>query len=66
MFSDGSFFSDGFFFQMVRELIGSGGKLMVDCNQKWEVDAAVKWVRELSPSDIYWIEEPTHPDDIIG
>jgi L-fuconate dehydratase len=38
----------------------------VDANQRWEVDEAIRWVRELAPFGIRWIEEPTSPDDIMG
>lgn len=39
---------------------------MVDANQKWEVQEAVDWMRELSVFEPLWIEEPTSPDDILG
>lgn len=39
---------------------------MVDANQIWEVNEAVKWMEKLSEFNILWIEEPTSPDDILG
>lgn len=51
---------------MVRELIGNDRKLMVDANQVWEVPQAIRWIRALSHVDLYWVEEPTSPDDISG
>ena len=51
---------------LVRELIGDDRKLMVDANQVWEVPEAIKWIKELSDFDLYWVEEPTSPDDILG
>ncbi len=51
---------------MVRELIGSDRRLMVDANQVWEVPEAIAWIKELSDWDLHWVEEPTSPDDIRG
>ena len=51
---------------MVREAIGPSHKLMIDANQKWNVDEAIARVRELSRFDLWWIEEPTSPDDVLG
>ena len=39
---------------------------MVDANQVWDVDQAIEWSRELAAFDLWWIEEPTSPDDILG
>jgi L-fuconate dehydratase len=39
---------------------------MVDANQKWDVDEAIKWMKELAEFKPLWIEEPTSPDDILG
>ncbi len=52
--------------RLVRKLIGENRTLMVDANQVWEVDEAIEWVKALSEFGIYWIEEPTSPDDILG
>jgi L-fuconate dehydratase len=51
---------------IVREEIGSGRRLMIDANQVWEVDEAIRWVKALAPFDPWWIEEPLSPDDILG
>lgn len=39
---------------------------MVDANQIWDVNQAVEWMKELAEFKLYWIEEPTSPDDAIG
>ena len=39
---------------------------MVDANQKWDVDEAITWMKELAPYKPLWIEEPTSPDDVLG
>jgi L-fuconate dehydratase len=51
---------------LVREAIGPSHKLMIDANQRWNVDEAIARVRELSRFDLWWIEEPTSPDDVLG
>ena len=50
----------------VREFLGSDKKLMVDVNMKWSVEKALRAVRAFEKYDIYWIEEPTIPDDVDG
>ena len=50
----------------VREEIGPDRKLMVDANQVWDVDQAIEAMKALAEFDLWWIEEPTSPDDILG
>ncbi|MCY4177708.1 MAG: L-fuconate dehydratase [Endozoicomonadaceae bacterium] len=52
--------------RIAREIIGPERKLMIDANQRWEVNQAIEWVKALEPFDIWWIEEPTSPDDVLG
>jgi L-fuconate dehydratase len=51
---------------MVREEIGPERKLMVDANQVWDVDEAIRHIEQLAGFDLWWVEEPTSPDDILG
>jgi len=51
---------------LVRKEIGLARKLMIDANQKWDVDEAIARVRDLAKYDLFWIEEPTSPDDVLG
>ncbi|HEY7288375.1 MAG TPA: L-fuconate dehydratase [Vicinamibacterales bacterium] len=51
---------------LVREQIGPSHKLMIDANQRWDVNEAIEAVRALSRFDLWWIEEPTSPDDVLG
>jgi L-fuconate dehydratase len=51
---------------LVRESIGPDRKLMLDANQRWDVDDAVAAMQELALFDPWWIEEPTSPDDVLG
>jgi L-fuconate dehydratase len=52
--------------EIIREEIGYDVKLMMDANQKWEVDEAIESMQALAHFDPWWIEEPTGPDDILG
>ena len=52
--------------KIARDTIGPDIKLMIDANQVWDTNTAIDWVNELSGFDIYWIEEPTSPDDILA
>jgi len=49
-----------------REAVGRDIRIAVDANQRWDVQAAIDWMRQLAAYDPYWIEEPTSPDDILG
>ena len=51
---------------IIREEIGNDLKLMVDANQKWDVNEAIKNIKALAQFNPLWIEEPTSPDDILG
>ena len=51
---------------IIREEIGNDLRLMMDANQKWDVNEAIENMAALAKYDPYWIEEPTSPDDILG
>jgi L-fuconate dehydratase len=51
---------------LAREAVGPDVGIAVDANQRWEVDEAIDWMASLAPYDVAWVEEPTHPDDILG
>lgn len=51
---------------IARAAVGEGFPIAIDANQRWDVDAAIEWVRALAEFDVEWIEEPTSPDDILG
>lgn len=51
---------------IIREEIGQDLKLMMDANQKWDVNEAIDNMKELAKFNPWWIEEPTSPDDVLG
>ena len=52
--------------RIIRDEVGPNIKIMMDANQKWDVDEAIENMKELSKFNPWWIEEPTNPDDILG
>ena len=50
----------------VRELVGPEFSIAIDANQVWDVDQAITWVKALAEFKLRWIEEPTHPEDVLG
>lgn len=51
---------------LLRNAVGPDVRLMVDANQQWTVPAAIEHCHRLRQIDPFWIEEPTHPDDVLG
>jgi len=52
--------------RQVRDAVGEEVTLMVDANQQWRWPQAMEACRALAELGLYWIEEPTHPDDVLG
>src|SRR5205809_7988920 len=52
--------------EAVKKAVGDGVRLMVDVNQKLDVDAAIRQARALEDFDLVWYEEPTLADDPAG
>jgi L-fuconate dehydratase len=51
---------------MLRACVGDQGTVMLDANQQWTMPVARAMCGELAKLNPLWIEEPTHPDDLIG
>lgn len=51
---------------IVREVAGDTAKVMLDANQQWTLPQAISICVELKNMNPYWIEEPTHPDDVLA
>ncbi len=52
--------------KIARQQVGPDRKLMVDANQRWDVGEAIEWIGEMAEYDLWFVEEPTSPDDILG
>jgi L-fuconate dehydratase len=51
---------------MLREITGPDCRIMFDANQQWTLPEAERMCRALARFDPFWIEEPTHPDDVAA
>lgn len=52
--------------RLLRSEMGPDAKMMIDANQVWDVPQAIEWIRQLAPFEPWFVEEPTHPDDVLG
>jgi L-fuconate dehydratase len=52
--------------RIVRAAAGPAARIMVDANQQWTVAQSIEFAHRTRDLDLYWIEEPTHPDDVLG
>lgn len=50
----------------VREVLGPRHALMIDANQRWDLDRATASIEALAAHDLAWIEEPLRADDLAG
>jgi len=51
---------------LARRAVGADFPIAIDANQRWDVAEAIDWLGELAPTNPWWIEEPTSPDDVLG
>jgi len=49
-----------------RKAIGTGVRLAIDANNAWTAPVALRFMRQVEPLDIAWLEEPVPTDDIEG
>ncbi len=49
---------------MLREFVGADALIMLDANQQWTLPRALEMCHKLRDVSPYFVEEPTHPDDI--
>ncbi|RMF87047.1 MAG: mandelate racemase/muconate lactonizing enzyme family protein [Nitrospinota bacterium] len=50
----------------VRKAIGDDVPLLTDANLQWSVAHAIQAGKAMEEYGVYWLEEPTHPDDVAG
>jgi L-fuconate dehydratase len=51
---------------IVREAAGDSATIMLDANQQWTLPQALEICPQFLSMNPYWIEEPTHPDDVLA
>lgn len=49
---------------MLREMAGADALIMLDANQQWTLPRALEMCENFRDMSPYFVEEPTHPDDI--
>ena len=52
--------------RLARSEMGPALRLMIDANQTWDRDQAIAAITRLAEFDLFWVEEPTSPDDILA
>lgn len=52
--------------RLLRAAVGPDVRVMLDANQQWTLPTALRACKELSEIAPFWIEEPTHPDDVLA
>jgi L-fuconate dehydratase len=50
--------------RIVREIAGANARVMIDANQQWTLPQAIDICPKFRDVNPFWIEEPTHPDDV--
>src|SRR6266852_5442268 len=52
--------------EAVRKALGDGGRMMVDVNQKLDVQGSIRQAQLLEDLDLVWYEEPALADDLAA
>ena len=53
--------------RMPKEQVGPDISIMIECIARWnDVDYTIDMARRLEHLNLYWIEEPLSPDNILG
>jgi galactonate dehydratase len=52
--------------EAVREAVGPHVQIGLDAHGRFGLASAVRLLRELEPYDLFFVEEPLHPDDLDG
>lgn len=50
----------------IRTAVGKDVDVMVDAGLGWDSSTAMQRCRLFEPFDIFWLEEPLHPDNLTG
>jgi D-arabinonate dehydratase len=52
--------------RVARQAIGPDVELMIDANNAWDANTAIRFGRMVEQYAPYWFEEPVHADDFAG
>lgn len=65
-FGRGSLADDLRFLDAMREAAGPDFDIMLDVGLVWDATTTIQRARAFEPYGLFWIEEPLHPDDLVG
>ena len=51
---------------MARQAIGPDVRLAIDANNAWTPSVALRFMRQVEPYDVFWLEEPVATEDVDG
>jgi len=54
------------YLEAIRRAIGDDMELMLDAGHAWDARTTLERARLFEPFDLFWMEEPLHPDDLDG
>ena len=52
--------------RVMREAVGDSVDLMVDINQGWDINTAMRLGRLMADYNLYWLEDPIQHQDYVG
>jgi L-rhamnonate dehydratase len=58
--------TDEAFVASLRRAIGDDTRLMIDAGLAWDAPTAIERCRRFEPYNVFWIEEPVPPHDLVG
>ena len=50
----------------IRNAVGPERDVLIDAGLVWDAKTAIRMARRFAEYDIFWLEEPLHPDDLDG
>jgi L-rhamnonate dehydratase len=65
-FGRGTLAADLKYLEALRKAVGAGVDLMLDVGHAWDAKTAVRRCQAFESFDLAWVEEPLHPDDLVG
>ena len=52
--------------EAIRDAMGPAAKVMIDVGLIWDAKTTLQRANLFRPYDLFWLEEPLHPDDLDG
>jgi len=52
--------------EAIRDAVGPAATVMIDAGLVWDAKTTLQRARLFRPYDLFWLEEPLHPDDLDG